>query len=160
MNKLITWNELLKFNYKIVIIKLNRNNDIEEKYNIHKKNLLKNNILLKDYLINKLFNNDPKIKFKLSINQFPYNTDKNIKHLLLWINPLYLYNKNNENNTEISFKNITEEFNYMKNIFLSLIKDNKEIYLDRSIKDLIIFKNSQKTKSIKDIEHYHIFLLL
>ena len=145
MNSKIKWTELLLYNKKIVFIKFNRTTLIEQKYKNHKLQLLKQNILLKDYLIDTLFNNDLSINYVLTENTFPYNLEENIKHLIFWINPLVVL-KNNFNYT----------FEIIENIITDIIDTDEHL---KEYKDFILFKNSDKTKSIKEIEHYHVFIL-
>ena len=98
---------------------LERNNIVKKKYDNSKKSTLhteykeniRKNILNHGYII--------------TINNYPYNVEKNIIHNIIWCN---------KNKDEI------------KNI------------LDCLYNEYVFFNNIQENKSIKDIEHYHIFV--
>ena len=103
----------------VVYYPLRRNLLIEKQYINDKKSTLytkyKENIR----------KNISKYGYYISINNYPYNTEKNVIHNIIWCN------KNKEE-----------------------IKD----ILDCLYKEYVFFKNTENNKSIKDIEHYHIFV--
>lgn len=120
------WNTLTQYNYKK--IKIDRLPCIEELYEKNKtkyKNY--DNYILKNYLHNKLYNLQP--------NKYPYNLKKNIKHYVLWLNPMLKY-----------------KYIYDKKFIHKLLKKkikNKEFYF---------YMNSVDKKSIKTIPHYQVFI--
>lgn len=73
--------------------------------------------------------------FKFVKNRFPYNVNNKIKHYLLFINPL----------VKINFK------------YDDIYDIIRLFYVKR--KPIIIFENEMEYRSIKDIRHYHIFIL-
>ena len=73
--------------------------------------------------------------FKFVKNRFPYNVNNKIKHYLLFINPL----------VKINFK------------YYDIYDIIRLFYVKR--KPIIIFENEMEYRSIKDIRHYHIFIL-
>ena len=81
-----------------------------------------------------MFSNKNKY-FNFMLNNFPYDIDKNISHYLIFINPL--------------IKNKISDFDIYKIIRQNYIKK----------KQIIIFENEPKNRSIKNIRHYHIFTL-
>lgn len=88
-----------------------------------------NNII---FSFNLFWNNDIFVFIK---NRFPYNVENNIGHYVLFINPII--------KQKISYTNI---YKIIKNYY---VPNNK----------FIIFENYPKNRSIKNITHYHIFIL-
>jgi hypothetical protein len=115
---LTTWEMLQNLDTsEPVNITLNRLPEIQQKYEIHKKEI---NMDINDYLKN-LFFNDSYDTYLLNGNRFPYNCEPNIKHMLLWINP-----KHNPPNQEIN--NYIEEIFKSKNIiYFENIEKNKSV---------------------------------
>ena len=115
-----------RFNY------LCRNNFNSTRYYIHKFLLKKNNINISDYISNKYLKNK---KYYLVKNTFPYHLEKNILHLVLWINDL----------------NITD--------IKQLIKKELEIKYKKEY-SFLFFENPKHLRSINDIKHFHVFVKL
>lgn len=111
---------------------LYRNHFNLTRYHIHKFLLKKNNINLSDYISNKYLKNK---KYNLVKNAFPYNLEKNILHLVLWINDL----------------NITN--------IKQIIKKELEIKYKKE-HEFLFFENPKHLRSINDIKHFHIFVKL
>ena len=118
--------ETKRFNY------LSRNHFNSTRYYIHKFLLKKNNINISDYISNKYLKNK---KYYLVKNTFPYHLEKNILHLVLWIN---------------DFK-ITDIKQLIKK---ELEKKYKKVY------EFLFFENPKHLRSINDIKHFHIFVKL
>jgi|TARA_Y100000389_G_C17146425_1_gene357463 hypothetical protein len=120
------WNTLTQHNYKK--IKIDRLSHIEKSYiNNKTKYINYDNYILKNYLHNKLYNLQP--------NKYPYNLKKNIKHYVLWLNPMLKYN-----------------YIYDKKFINKLLKKkikNKEFYF---------YMNSNDKRSIKTVPHYQVFI--
>ena len=120
------WNTLTQHNYKK--IKIDRLSHIEKSYiNNKTKYINYDNYILKNYLHNKLYNLQP--------NKYPYNLKKNIKHYVLWLNPMLKYN-----------------YIYDKKFINKLLKKkikNKAFYF---------YMNSNDKRSIKTVPHYQVFI--
>lgn len=125
------WDFIKQFHKNSPSIQINRTKEIENKYNEHKLLLLKNKISIHDYIFKKYFNEN--CEYKFVNNEFPYNVDSNIEHILLWFNP------------NIKFKIDTE---YIDNLLNELLFDKNYIY----------FENKDSNKSIKSIKHIHVFI--
>lgn len=125
------WDFIKQFHKNSPSIQINRTKEIENKYNEHKLLLLKNKISIHDYILKKYFNEN--CEYKFVNNEFPYNVDSNIEHILLWFNP------------NIKFKIDTE---YIDNLLNELLFDKNYIY----------FENKDSNKSIKSIKHIHVFI--
>jgi hypothetical protein len=130
-----SWKQLLKFSNKYppknAIL---RTTNTENKYKAHKDELNKLGISINEYISNKLLftSND---KIIITINDFPYDLNNDIKHLLCWINP----------NIKIGYNDVKE---YVC---------NKMKYYDFN-EYCIMFKNLPQNCSIDGIEHYHLFI--
>ena len=124
-----SWNSLIKYHFNHPInTYLKRNLQIQKLYDKYNKTQQ-----FEQFKKN-MFNNKNK-NFNFMLNNFPYDTDKNISHYLIFINPL--------------IKNKISDFNIYKIIRKNYIKK----------KPIIIFENEPKNRSIKNIRHYHIFTL-
>ena len=88
-----------------------------------------NNIIFSKNLF---YNNDI---FMFIKNRFPYNIEYNISHYVLFINPK-LKKKFTEENINIIIKRLFVPFN-----------------------SFIVFENYPQNRSIKNITHYHVFIL-
>ena len=127
----LTWDFLLNFDF---------NNDLPEQRTkdtlneyINWKTYLKNNhidisdVIYKNYLTNKIYS--------LEKNKFPYSTEDNVFHYVLWINDSYK-------------KDITN-----KKIMEIILQKMYEI----NCSGYICFENTSNCKSIKNILHYQVF---
>mgnify|MGYP001189693280 CR=1 FL=1 len=125
---MITWSELSFYNFNNPPTKqIRRSPQTQNKYDIHKKNLkinqsehIKKNILKE---------ND----FAYTQNSFPYETEKNIKHDIIW------------SKRDLSEADIRE----------IIIKHNQNMDIE---KDCVYFINIKSNQSIPDITHAHVFI--
>lgn len=120
------WKTLTEHNYKE--IKIDRLPHIEKLY-VSNKIKYKNydNYILNNYLKNRLYNLQP--------NKYPYNLEKNIKHYVLWLNPMLKY-----------------KYIYDKKFIHKLLKKkikNKQFYF---------YMNKIDKRSVKTIPHYQVFI--
>jgi len=122
----ISWNDLKQYHFNPPNILLPRKEKVQKKYDVHKKKI---GIPIDKYILNTILHD---VKFKITINLFPYDLEKNILHYILWISPNHKL-----------FKNEIESIinNYFK------------------CQKFICYQNKIEAKSIKTIEHYHIFIL-
>lgn len=129
------WKELQKYHFNSLLAlekPLLRTANIQKSYDKY----LKKHPNINKIIYNKYFmNND---LFIITCNYFPYNLSNNIKHLILWFNPIIYKNK----------IHILLNQNYIKLILNRLL--NKKKY--------ICFINLPKNQSIKNISHYHVFI--
>ena len=124
-----TWDVLKTLNTSAPVdIVLKRTPRSENRYKQHKKTI---NMDINKYLLNKIFGNRADDTFVLTENTFPYNVEKTIEHLILWINP-----KSKPSRAEID--------NYIKNQY----KNHSAIY----------FENVDKNKSVPGIRHFQLFI--
>lgn len=131
---IITWNELSQYDYNHPPKKgtFKRKNIIEFKKIIYEEKMKQKGYKnVDEYIYQKILKNGLKL-YNIVPNKFPYNVPKNVYHLVLWLNPLYTFDKKN-----------------IENII------NKEIC---PTKNIIIFENEANARSIKTIRHIHIFV--
>ena len=128
---MINWEQLKLHHLNPPTYKIIRNDNIQKKYNKYINSLNKS---IDNIIIDKYFNKDDKI-FCIDKNMFPYYTENNIYHYILWINPTKKIND-------------IEIYNYI-NLY----------YCNYTIKkNIIYFENNFKNKSIQNIRHFHIFI--
>lgn len=127
----LTWNFLLEFDYSKDLPEQRTEETLNE-YKLWKLNLEKNNEIISDVIYKKYLKNK---SYHIEKNSFPYLTEKNVFHYVLWINDSYK-------------KNITN-----KKIMNIVIKKMKEI----NCSGYICFENTSNCKSIKEILHYQVF---
>lgn len=133
---MLTWSYLQKFNCTNPPNEvLPRTKEIQRNYDSFCKFLKEKNIKVSDHIIKTLDLTNKKIVF--TDNTFPYNCEPNVVHKLLWI---YKESIEIDNVQQIIEKKILELFN------LKL--------------EFIFYENKTCNKSIKDITHYHVFVLL
>ena len=88
-DKKITWEQLLEYHLSKPDKSLLRTKEIQSKYDKYTDILKLNGMSINKYIISVLFSEDNcDKKFLITKNKFPYNLDKDITHLLIWINPL------------------------------------------------------------------------
>lgn len=119
------WNTLILNDSQTKVIRESHIDELYKKNKLIYKNY--NKYILDTYLHNKLYN--------LQKNKYPYYLKNNIKHYVLWLNPMlkskYIYNKKN-----------------IHKLLKKLIK-NKEFHF---------YMNSIDNSSIKTIPHYQVFI--
>ena len=138
----LSWKELCQYDKNPPKIALIRTKEIEQKYEVHRDYLIKNNIKIGDYINSKYFSNEKENnKYCFVTNTFPYACEDNIQHYLIWINPKF----------NASFP---DSLNSSK--FEPIVKmEVKKIFNDS---ECIFFENAMEFKSVKAIRHMHIFI--
>ena len=121
----ISWKYLKQFHFNSPNILLPRKEKVQKKYDIHKEKI---GMSIDNYILDTILHN---LRYKITINRFPYDLEKNISHHILWISPNYIIVKKDIENIINTF------FGYKK---------------------FICYKNKIEARSIKTIEHYHIFI--
>jgi hypothetical protein len=111
-----------------------RTKNVNDAYKIHKSRLKQQNITLSQHIIKSVFNNNPNEIIKLESNSFPYFIEDNVKHYLLWLNPLVKHTNIN------LLDHIPYQFNKYKD------------------ENIAIISNTKEARSIPEIDHIHIFI--
>ncbi len=153
MNKPLSWDKLLLFHRNSYIGNIGRSAFIKNKYTIFKHLLNKRlGISNTEYIKNTILKSND--QYILTNNDFPYDLDNCVAHLILWINS---YNKNNDWITSsVELNNL----NYFQEIVKrELIQKYKHTKLNNKSIKYIYFENSEKNRSIPGIRHIHIFVL-
>jgi hypothetical protein len=121
----ISWKYLKQFHFNPPNILIPRKEKVQKKYDIHKEKI---GMSIDNYILDTILHN---LRYKITINRFPYDLEKNISHHILWIFPNHIILKKDIENIINTF------FGYKK---------------------FICYKNKIEARSIKTIEHYHIFI--
>ena len=119
------WKTLNAFDFSK---KIYRKPEVQKKYEGEMNKYLN----YEKYILNKFLNNK---LYNLQPNTYPYDLQPNIKHCVLWLNPI-----------------INKDILYKKKFIEGILKS----YIPN--KEFIFYMNSQKNKSIKQIPHYHVFI--
>ena len=106
---------------------LRRNEFIEKKYRKYKEYLTNNNKNIYDEIMDCYIKNN---KYVITYNNFPYDVENGIYHLLLWVHPHY---------------NLGYD-------------DVDKILRQNGVYEYIIFRNYENNCSVCEIVHYHIFI--
>ena len=143
MQKIFTlnWNDIKSLMCSPPINTLPRNEEIDIAYKKHQKCLKDNNISIENHIMSKYFK-DNTIKEYFTLNAYPYYLENNIYHYVIWLNPNYY--KNNEDN---SFNNIVYK-PFIKMIISKKYPKNEFIY----------YENEIKNRSVMGIRHIHVFI--
>ena len=128
----MNWDDVKKFHRKPPEIRLPRTVETIEKYEANMK-IIKAKQTISEYLMNKYFSSGNKIVF--GKNDYPYFTEPNVYHFLLWIHP--------------SMK--------VKECMVSQLIDS-HMPETLNAKEYIYFENLGNNKSIPDIRHFHVFI--
>lgn len=150
---LTKWEELKSYNCNPPVRVLERTGEMQASYEKHVMDLGNKNILVSDYIKNKYFSDNEKDKMcEISLNEFPYNIENNVYHLLLWFNPLHF--NNDENLNDIKYTKLIESY-------VEKAINNKLIPYNNNLKyEPIYFENHNFNRSIRAIKHIHIFIKL
>lgn len=136
--KKINWNYVKSFhmNPPLSINEFQRSEEIEKKYQQHKTFLNSKGIKLEDYILSTYFKDISTIEkgWVIVPNNFPYNLDKEIEHLLIWIHPK---------------KSFTES---------EIIKHIEKYMKENNYQDYVYFTHYKNIRSVHEINHYHIFV--
>ena len=125
---LINWEELKQIIKYKEYFKFKRSLFNSNRYLVHKFLLKKENIKLHNYITNKYLKNK---KYSLVKNDFPYNLEKNILHLVLWIND--------------------GEIIDIEEVIKKELKNNYEF---------LYFENPVNLRSVLEIKHLQVFIKL
>lgn len=122
---MLLWEELKNRN-----LQLYRKPEIEKKYKLFRKNIIKKHNNFYDYIIKEVLENR---KIHITINKFPYDIDKSISHWIIW---------DLQNCNMITYRKMVYK------IF------NPKYY------DIIFRINKKEHRSIPEIKHCHLFVKL
>jgi|SRR3989344_1573965 len=134
MDEEITWKQLLNYHLGKPDKPLKRKKEIQDEYDKYINMLKSNGMSINKYIIGVWFSGENcEKKFLITKNKFPYNLEKSITHLLVWINPL----------NKASQENIIE---YINNKCLP--------------NSFVMFKNSpyKDESSVSIVSHYYLFI--
>lgn len=181
-DKVITWNEVHYFINSGELYKLKRSQEETKKYHEHKRHLKENNIDMAEYLLGKLGWDDKMLSklnskeyptddlkinasftdkslFKLTLNDFPYQFESDVIHLLIWSKirlPIYV----NDTTAITMDRNALPEMHVpMKKRIDLFISQNLERY-NIEPQDYVWFINYSSLQSIKSISHIHLLIKL
>lgn len=127
----ISWEKIQQYSFDNPPIQtFKRKEGYQEIYEAYKKGLEVEKITPEQAIINKYFINNNNL-FLITNNEFPYDLEEPLQHLVIWIRP----------GCESL---ITREYiiNYLNNI----------------TSEYVIFENLQGKKSIPGIQHYQLFV--
>ncbi|KAL3233758.1 Uncharacterized protein RNJ44_03798 [Nakaseomyces bracarensis] len=166
----ISWAEIKDIIASGELQRLKRAPEETARYHEHKRILAEQNVEIGDYILGQLgwsvtelgeinqISDDARLQksfsstelYKLSLNDFPYDFEEDVCHLLIWskINlPLY---SSDDDNAEIrqDMHDKIEQF----------IKRNLQTYLDPKTDDYGWFINYRSLQSIRGISHVHLLI--
>lgn len=123
---------LKKIDGDTINFSLSRKSNIQKLYNNRSKNIRNDFIdsLFDPYIVS----ND--VLYKFLPNNFPYNIEDGLLHYVLWIRP-------GVETSNTTIRSIIAE---------KIVRRFKKPY------EFTFFKNSDRYKSIPDVEHYHVFI--
>ena len=128
MNNILTWKFLQSFDFEKNALPNFRSQQTLDNYQIFKKNT-KN---VSEYINEKYLKNK---NFCIEKNDFPYITESNVEHYVIWINKSF----------EIYISK-----SFLQNTIYQKMKD-------LHFHEYIYFENHSSVKTIPDILHYQIF---
>lgn len=149
----MNWNNIKKFHLHPPNQVIERKLEILNKYNDLCSKLKLLDIDMHNYLLDILFNNSDSSEYVIRENDFPYHLNDNIKHYVIWFNPLHKkYNKYKIN------------INNKSNLILEVIKNSHilDILLKQKSKfiydNVCYFENNNSNRSVKNIKHVQLFI--
>lgn len=134
-----SWNKLIKFHRnppKRPDI-FARNKDMELLYQKHRETVGN----MDDYISNKFFAGDNSSILMITMNDFPYDLESNILHMVAWVNPNNLKNLEHKRRPFLLGKLVHE-------------------LLWHNIHHYVFWENIPKIKSVHGIKHFQLFLNL
>lgn len=143
----MNWEKLKQFNCNPPDYVLPRTKEVEAKYKIHSDWIKSKGLTISEYIKSTVFNDNVNyLKHRVSLNTFPYNLEKGIKHYLIWFNPKFTNNDENFNSPEYS--KFIEDY-----IIKSAYPEGK--YPDL---EFIYFENLPDNRSVNGVRHIHVFV--
>lgn len=135
----LTWTAILQYDGKPPENKaLPRASSVQRRYGGYLGALKKQGTTIDQDIMNRIIENHQNQQIIVTKNDFPYDVDDGILHLVAWINPL-MYTTNS--NVELE--------SYARNYVSSLISKDAEF---------ILFENLPNNKSVHNIHHYQLFV--
>lgn len=123
----LTWNFLINFDFDKPLPNFRSEKTLLEYTKFKGKNYDINNYIYSKYLEN--------TNYSLQENDFPYETESNMKHYVLWINKSF-------------------EKNISQNLLKCIIKQKM---IELNFDDFLFFENHTSIKTIPGILHYQVF---
>ena len=130
------WSSIQKFHLNPPTISLPRQKCVLQEYETNMKKI-KQETTIVDYLFKKYLSGTQQLV--LVPNEYPYYCQDGIIHYLLWVHPSFKVYNNEQIKCIISFRLYDLKIKYQNFIF---------------------FENNLNNKSIPEIKHYHVFILL
>lgn len=125
-----TWDDLKKLDGK-TIPPLSRKKYVNIQYGKYSAKFRKSGTTLEKYIMDKILNDCMDQRIIITPNKFPYDLAPGITHLTIWINPLYAVSP----------------------------EEVREYLHEFGLDDFVLLGNLPENKSLKQIEHYHLFIL-
>tara|TARA_B100001057_G_C22787438_1_gene926191 strand:+ start:830 stop:1282 length:453 start_codon:yes stop_codon:yes gene_type:complete len=148
----MNWNNIKKFHLHPPNQVIKRKDEVLRKYNNLNSKLKLLNIEMHSYLLHTLFDNSDKLEYIIKENDFPYLLKDNIKHYVIWYNPLHKKYKKYETDINYNSYLILEAIKNSK-LFDNLFKQKKYNY-----DNICYFENNNSNKSVKNIKHVQLFI--
>ena len=124
---MISWSQIELYHKNPPYNILGRSEFMQKKYKKYKEYLKNNNRNIYDEIMYNYIKNN---KYAITYNNFPYNLERGIYHLLMWVNPNY----------KMDYDEV------------------EDILRSNGVYEYIIFRNYENNCSVCEIVHYHIFI--
>jgi hypothetical protein len=126
----LSWDKLVTHDNNPPVGTLHRDPIHDDAYNVHRAVLFAKGISVEKHIVENVMNGST---VALTPNEFPYLTEPDIKHLVLWMLP----------GSEMTHE---EAKSYVSKA------------LNTSLQNVVLFENMVANKSIKAIPHFQVFL--
>ena len=151
-----SWETLLTYDRNPPEKALPRKQSVQKRYGGYLGVLKKRGTNIEQDVMSRIINNHTNDRFILSKNDFPYNVEEDVLHLVLWVNPLFARpdedtrdeydapadNARNEQKTEEDARDYIESF----------------INSTDATPAIAMFENIKNNRSVSDVRHFQLFV--
>lgn len=127
---IMDWKELQKYDGNPPDKALPRDKAIATRYGYYLKSFKRRGTTVGKFILENIFERFENMPFVITLNDYPYKVSDDIKHLVVWTNPL----------------------------FVVLEKDIRSYLKDRIGNKFVLFKNLTDHKSVVEADHYQLFV--
>ena len=116
---------------------------------------------IEEDIMSRIINNHQDQQFIVTKNDFPYSVDKDIAHLVLWVNPLFASPNKSEKDTELAAREFIMSLISHEYTINEVNKNNTINEVDNNkipLKVYSMFENNPKNRSVNNVRHFQLFI--
>lgn len=143
----LSWEDLIKYDNNPPDGALPRQESVKRRYGGYLGALKARGTNIEEDIMGRILKNHTEQRFIITKNDFPYYVDKNVSHMVLWVNPLFA-----------SPTDSAEETEKMARDFIMALISHEYTNDGIPVKVYSMFENNPKNRSVTNVRHFQLFI--